>query len=256
MQNKDHWNKIAKDHKNRETVTLNDHNQRLIELDFILTHIPAYITPIKILEVGCGNGYSTQFFTTSFAHVTAIDQSPEMIARAKNENKSLKTADFVEMDVRDIKYPDNTFDIAISQRCLINLPSWKDQQRAISELHRVLKPSGVFILVEGSETGLNNLNTMRKALGINEITVSSYNVNLKNAELLLYMETLFNVICTNTFGMYDFITRVVHPLYVHPKEPKYNAKLNKIAKDISLQFPNNTDMAHISRLIGVVATKW
>lgn len=256
MENKEHWNKVAKEHKDYKTLTLNDHNQRMLEIDFIRDNIPELPLYLKILEVGCGNGYSTGFFTTPYYNVTAIDKSSEMIDRAKKEKKSLKNANFIEMDVLNMEFQDNSFDVVISQRCLINLKSWNDQKTAISEIHRVLKPSGVFILLEGSETGLNNLNEMRKLVGLQEIQVSSYNINFKDRDLIEYIISLYgNVPKIKSFGVYDFITRLFHPYYVKPNDPKYKSKINKIAREMEMKLKNDTYMPNISRLIGVVVKK-
>ncbi|MBW7957117.1 MAG: methyltransferase domain-containing protein [Deltaproteobacteria bacterium] len=49
----------------------------------------------------------------------------------------------VQMDITDIKYPDNAFDVIYASHVLEHIP---DDRKAMRELHRVLKPSGWAIL--------------------------------------------------------------------------------------------------------------
>ena len=75
--------------------------QRMLEIDEALRYIP----PGKlILDVGCGNGYSTAIFARQAEHVLAIDYSEAMIARAKREYGATPNITF---EVRDILVRDN-----------------------------------------------------------------------------------------------------------------------------------------------------
>ena len=50
----------------------------------------------------------------------------------------------VQMDITDIKYPDNSFDVIYASHVLEHIP---DDRKAIGELYRVLKPNGWAILL-------------------------------------------------------------------------------------------------------------
>jgi len=51
------------------------------------------------------------------------------------------------------------------------------------------------------------------------------------------------------FGMYYLLSRIVHPLLVAPEQPKYDAKINEIAKIIASKIPNFDDIGHIALFI-------
>ena len=68
---------------------------------------------------------------------------------------------FQEASVLELPYPDNHFDVVSSSRCLMALLEWQRQQGALLEIHRVLKPGGVLVLMEGTIEGLERLNAWR-----------------------------------------------------------------------------------------------
>ena len=68
-----------------------------------------------VLEIGCGNGRLTQRLASLGAHVDAIDPDKKLIATAKKELPP-RFSDRVKFKVGsalDLKYPDQTFDIAV-----------------------------------------------------------------------------------------------------------------------------------------------
>src|SRR6267143_1806110 len=89
---KETWDGRAKDDQLQGTyVTMADRNQRMLEIDEALRYIP----PGKvILDVGCGNGYSTAIFAKQAELVLAIDYSEAMIARAKREYGAIPNITF------------------------------------------------------------------------------------------------------------------------------------------------------------------
>src|SRR5437764_10183543 len=75
-----HWQKRAETVAHDRNVNIQDIFQRELEFDFICPHLNA---SMRVLEVGCGNGYSTAVFRKVAGHVDGFDQSESMIARAK-----------------------------------------------------------------------------------------------------------------------------------------------------------------------------
>lgn len=254
-----YWDKQAETSSPANIVTLNDYNQRELELHFI----SKYLNKTDfVIEAGCGNGYSTRTFSKLVDHVLAFDFSEAMIERAIRENKDLDNVVFTTGDVQDTKFDDNIADVVVSQRCLINLNTWEKQKSAINEIHRILKPGGLFVLVEGIE--IDGLNKVRKKMGLSQINVVSHNNNFNAEKLVKHIKREFYIVEIRTFGMYDFITRILHPLVVYPNEPKYDAKINEIAKRIELELIDSGDMlswycmsefSKFSRIEGIAAVK-
>jgi ubiquinone/menaquinone biosynthesis C-methylase UbiE len=89
----------------------------------------------KILEVGCGNGYVTEFLKRNYpnAEIKAIDINSEKLAVAKAR---VHDVEFSIGDIYDIKQEDASFDLVISTQVLEHLENPVD---AIKELLRVSK---------------------------------------------------------------------------------------------------------------------
>ena len=96
-----------------------------------------------ILEVGCGTGKTTPWFVEQVAPgaVTAVDFSPEMIARAKSKSIG---AEFICTDVCCDDMGTDRFEAVI---CLHSFPHFRDQPTAIKILSRAIKPGGKLIVM-------------------------------------------------------------------------------------------------------------
>jgi SAM-dependent methyltransferase len=229
---KETWDGRANDDQLQGTyVTMADRNQRLLEIDEALRYIP----PGQIvLDIGCGNGYSTAIFAKKAEHILAIDYSEAMIARAKREYVGIPNITF---EVRDILTPlpsaENTFDVAVAQRCLINLATWENQQKAIVNIARVIKPGGHFIMQEGTRQGREGLNQLREKMGLPRMPEVEFNSDLDETTLWPFLERHFEIVEIRRYGLYDLIARVVHPLLVAPAQPDYEAKINDVARRIA-----------------------
>jgi 2-polyprenyl-6-hydroxyphenyl methylase/3-demethylubiquinone-9 3-methyltransferase len=97
---------------------------------------------LKALDVGCGGGFSCEFMAELGAVVSGIDQSAKCIESAQEHADSSG----LKIDYRcgfseKLLYEDNTFDIVI---CVDVLEHIADLDKTIIEIHRVLKPQGLF----------------------------------------------------------------------------------------------------------------
>jgi len=103
-----------------------------------------------ILDIGCGAGVESIMaarLVGPSGSVTGIDLVPEMLARA-SENARLAGVDnvtFQESSAERLPFPDNSFDMVISNG-VFNLVV--DKVKALSEVFRVLKPGGRFLLAD------------------------------------------------------------------------------------------------------------
>jgi ubiquinone/menaquinone biosynthesis C-methylase UbiE len=120
----------------RTVVTLPDHNQRRLEIETICRFLSS---TDRLLDIGCGNGYATAVYSPLVREVIAIDYSEPMIERARKENPDLPNVAFRLGNVMALDFAAESFDTALTQRCLINLPTWEDQKAALTNIHRVLR---------------------------------------------------------------------------------------------------------------------
>jgi SAM-dependent methyltransferase len=96
-----------------------------------------------VIDVGCGNGFATKQLAPLVKSIVGVDQSDGMIRRAKEEGALPSNATFAVADVLDLSPAQvGTFDVALTIRCLINLPDWQMQQGALANIAGILKPGG------------------------------------------------------------------------------------------------------------------
>ncbi len=228
------WEAQASKHELPEDlITHRDRNQRLLEIEVLSKYLP---DGQRMLDVGCGNGFSTALFAKCAAEIIGIDYSHAMIERAKLNFGALPNISFQVQDLLALKFDSSTFDVVISQRCLINLGTWDNQQKAISNIAKVLKPRGYFFLQEGTKQGRASLDETRERLGLNRMPTVAFNLDFDEETLWPYIRRYFDVVEVRRFGLYDLISRVVHPLMVSPSEPQYEAKINDVARRVAAEF--------------------
>jgi ubiquinone/menaquinone biosynthesis C-methylase UbiE len=98
-----------------------------------------------VLEVAIGTGLNLPLYPPDI-RLTGIEWSPEMLARARRRADELgRTADLREGDAQDIPFADASFDTVV---CTLSLCAIPDDQRAIAEMIRVLKPGGRLLLLD------------------------------------------------------------------------------------------------------------
>ena len=93
------------------------------------------------LELATGTGLTAKHIVNAAAHIEATDASPEMIAEAKRDNQSAKLH-FSVQDMFCLPYADKSFDVVIVSNALHIVPQ---PEKALAEIHRVLKEDGVLI---------------------------------------------------------------------------------------------------------------
>lgn len=228
---KGYWEQKAEKSGNLPTSTIRDHEARELSLHILKQYLKK---SDNLLDVGCGNGFSTFEYAKIVKKALGVDYIPEFIEVAKRKyGKKVKNLEFEAKDVLDWDLPDNTYTKAISERCLINLVSWKDQQKAIKNIWKALKPKGLYLMQELSLQGYNQLDVMRKKFGLEPIKRHWHNIYFDENKLKKFVKPYFKVKEVRRFETYCFLSKVVHCLYVAPKDPKYRAKFNKIARDVS-----------------------
>ena len=96
----------------------------------------------KVLDVGCGGGYTSEFLAKRGAIVSGLDLSKRSIeaARQHASQTGLKI-DYQQGSAEAIPYEDNSFDAVI---CVDVLEHINDLKQVVSEIHRVLRQNSMF----------------------------------------------------------------------------------------------------------------
>jgi ubiquinone/menaquinone biosynthesis C-methylase UbiE len=112
-------------------------------------HTKPYIYAVQfvqgksVLDCGCGGGYGSDYLARNGAGVVvAVDLSAWAVDQAKISYKR-ENLQFMTMDVCDLKFKDQTFDVVISFQVIEHI---KDYKKHLSEIKKVLKPEGIFII--------------------------------------------------------------------------------------------------------------
>jgi SAM-dependent methyltransferase len=100
----------------------------------------------RLLDVGCGSGWSTLAFARAGYDATGIDLNPRAFeATADPEGSGPRSrCDLREGSATDIPFPADSFDAVACYQCLEHVP---DPQRALGEMCRVCRPGGVVCVV-------------------------------------------------------------------------------------------------------------
>lgn len=185
---------------------------REIELKTLDERIRKY-TPNRVADVGCGDGRTTAGLARNFAEIRfcGFDYSSAMVENAKNVLAGLNVSN-VAFDQHDIcNELTDSFDLIYTTRCLINLPSWDLQQKALRNIHKALAPKGVYLMVENFLEGQENFNQIRKNYNLAEIPIREHNFFFSRQRLLDFTNGLFEVEEeVNISSTYYLVSRVVY----------------------------------------------
>jgi len=99
----------------------------------------------SVLEVACGTGIVTRKLRDRLpasVRLVATDLNEAMLAYAKHKFQSNEQVEFKQADAMELPFPDASFDAVVCQFGLMFFP---DKERAMREVHRVLKPGCVYV---------------------------------------------------------------------------------------------------------------
>ncbi len=109
---------------------------------------------VAMLDVACGTGRFLTFVCDNYPrlNLTAVDLSPNYIAKAKKTLRRFRHVNFVEANAEDLPVPDDSQDIVTCIYLFHELPP-KIRRKVAGEIARVLKPGGRLIFVDSVQKG-------------------------------------------------------------------------------------------------------
>jgi SAM-dependent methyltransferase len=101
----------------------------------------------RVIDVGTGGGHTAFAVSPHVASVVGIDLTPEMVTAATAEaaRRGLANVSFKEADATALPFDSGTFDVVTNRQ---SAHHYADPAAAASEAARVLKPGGVFLLID------------------------------------------------------------------------------------------------------------
>ncbi|UCF13749.1 MAG: methyltransferase domain-containing protein [Thermoplasmatales archaeon] len=108
---------------------------------------------MQVLEIGCGSGAFTTFVAQAVGpkgNVYALDIQQEMLQQLENklsspENKDITNIKLIESSAYDLPFDDKSIDLVFMVTVIGEIP---DNDKALKEIKRVLKPGGILAITE------------------------------------------------------------------------------------------------------------
>jgi ubiquinone/menaquinone biosynthesis C-methylase UbiE len=126
----------------------------------------------SVLEIGFGTGLNLPFYPESVTKLTTVDNNPGARAIAARRLQKTPTTFEVEsqtLSSESLPMADQTFDCVVSTWTLCSI---SNVTQALQEIHRVLKPGGLFFFVEHGlsddhkvQVWQNRLNPIQRIVG-------------------------------------------------------------------------------------------
>ena len=113
-----------------------------------------------VLEIGAGPGAATEELRKRAVRVTSLEYSHAFALGIAQRSRTSNGA-ALQGDAAALPFPEKTFSAAIAVLVLHHLKSREAQERAFSEVFRVLRPGGVFLAVEIQDGWLNRIAHIR-----------------------------------------------------------------------------------------------
>ena len=167
---------------------------------------------IKVLELGCGTGdmwKNRESLISLCSKLTLSDFSEGMVATTKSNIGEYDNVEYKVIDIQEIPYEDETFDVVIANMMLYHVP---DIDRGLAEVRRVLKSSGHFYCATYGEHGI--IEYLSKILSVYDVEDNiNKNFTLQNGYEILNktfsrvekLEYIDSLAVTNIDDMVEYI---------------------------------------------------
>jgi len=101
---------------------------------------------LNVLDAGCGQGYLCRKLAAAGARMTGVEQSDALLSFAlQREAEEKRGITYHHGSIADMPFlADASFDKAVANYVLMDV---RECEKAVAEIHRVLKPGGVFVAV-------------------------------------------------------------------------------------------------------------
>jgi ubiquinone/menaquinone biosynthesis C-methylase UbiE len=124
----------------------------------------------RVVEIGGGTGANLPYYGGDVVSLTITEPEPPMLRRLERRvRENAPHARVLRAPAEDLPFDDDSFDTAVSTLVLCGVD---DQQRALRELRRVLRPGGRLIFIEHVRSADDGVAKMQDRMnGINRFVV-------------------------------------------------------------------------------------
>jgi ubiquinone/menaquinone biosynthesis C-methylase UbiE len=238
---KSYWDQRASENAGNPSATTDDVWLRELEITVLADTLRELgLADAQTLDLGCGDGYSTLKLAQAVPTLTllGLDYSANMIDNARRRlaespalapRVSFGIADALRLDEA---IPNKTFDLVITDRCLINLATFAAQESALGQIAAHLRPGGCYLAIENFLEGQENLTAARRHMGLTEIPVRWHNVFFREREFLAGAKQFFDIVEIKDFSSsYYFATRILYSAMCNKRgeKPDYRHAIHEVA---------------------------
>jgi len=236
-----YWDERAATLPDTPAATTSDIHLRELEIETLTRELRALDLreDAQVLDLGCGDGYSTVRISQSLPGVRfiGIDYSEQMIASAHGNLAAAGAAGCVAFHVGDATDLVRALGgirprAVITDRVLINLTSFDMQRDVMRQIASVMEADGTYLAIENFQSGQGELTRARAALGLPEIPVRWHNLYFDDDEFRRVAEELFETVRFENFASsYYLATRVVYSAMcaLRSEEPRYDHEIHRLA---------------------------
>lgn len=148
------------------------------------------------LDIATGGGHVARHLAPLCAAVVASDLTPAMLETAKRfvESEGLTNVTFAEADAEDLPFGDASFDIVT---CRIAPHHFPNPDRFVSEVARVLKPGGRFVLIDtivptgDAGTRYNDFERVRDPSHVRSLPIDEWQALMEDSGLRVQATEVF-----------------------------------------------------------------
>ena len=158
IKSKEKWNNLAS--KNARYFVLTDFGENIteeefkkagqedfhkfIDKDLVIKERLINLNEKTVLEIGCGIGRITEFLSSNFKKVFAVDISEEMVKTGRERLKSLNNIEFISTNGMGFpSIPNSSVDLVFSYIVFQHMSNKKVVIENLKEIKRVLTPTGI-----------------------------------------------------------------------------------------------------------------
>lgn len=167
---------------------------------------------MKVLELGCGTGNmwkNRESIISNCSKLILSDFSEGMVAATKENVGNYDNIEYKVIDIQEIPYENETFDIVIANMMLYHVP---DIHKGLTEVRRVLKKDGSFYCATYGEHGIiEYLSKLLAAYGVedninkNFTLQNGYEILSKSFSKVKKLEYVDSLAVTNIDDMVNYI---------------------------------------------------
>lgn len=103
----------------------------------------------EALDVGCGDGLLARKLAPRALHVTGLDRSPEMIAKARALSEGVGNVDFVEAGLLEYDLPEDHYDFVCSVAAIHHM----DFVKGMTAMRGAVRPGGSLVVISLAANG-------------------------------------------------------------------------------------------------------